>query len=67
MRAAVLILSVMHKINKTGVTGFVLAIKHVKKHPDFEKLAHVAQCSIQSFRRRYQIFHEEAFESVAQT
>ena len=36
----------MSKMQKIGVTDFVLEIKRVKNYPDFEKLAHVIQVSI---------------------
>ena len=34
---------------KLAVTVFVSEIKHVKNHPDFEKLAHVIQHGLQGF------------------
>ena len=41
--------SVNELLKKMGVTNFVSEIKRVENYPDFEKLAHVIQHSLQGF------------------
>ena len=37
------------KSKTIGVNDFISEIKHVEKHPDFEKLAHIIQHRLQEF------------------